>query len=136
MLHPTSPLAALRSFLQHLPLITQLVRRDVAARYRGSVLGIVWTLATPLLALAVYTFVFSVVFKARWGIDTGDGGRGEFAILLFSGILLHGLLAECLSRAPTVIVDHNSFVKKVVFPLEIFHLRCWAVRWCNFSLAF
>jgi len=67
--------------------------------------------------LAIYTVVFSVAFKARWG--GGEEGRVAFAIILFSGMIVHGFFAECLNRAPSLIISHPSYVKKVAFPLEV-----------------
>jgi len=98
-------------------LIIQLAKRDVLGRYRGSVLGLAWSFFNPLLMLAVYTFVFSVVFKALWGL--GDESKVNFAIILFAGLIVHGLFAECINRAPSLIVSNPNYVKKVVFPLEI-----------------
>lgn len=97
-------------------LIKQLVARDVAGRYKGSLLGGVWAVVSPLVMLAVYTFVFSMVFQARWGIGE-EANKTSFALNLFVGILLHGLLAETLSRTPTILMQQASFVKKIVFPL-------------------
>ena len=71
----------------------------------------------PLMMLVIYTFVFSVVFKARWG--GGEESKVQFALVLYSGLLVHGLFAEVLSRAPSVVVSQGNFVKKVIFPLEI-----------------
>jgi lipopolysaccharide transport system permease protein len=68
--------------------------------------------------LAVYTFVFSVVFKARWGIE-GNDSKSQFAIILFVGMIVHSLFAEVLNRAPTLILSNINYVKKVIFPLEI-----------------
>lgn len=68
--------------------------------------------------LLVYTFVFSVVFKARWGVDE-DQSRSQFAIVLFAGLLMHGLLAEVLNAATGVVAANANYVKKVVFPLEV-----------------
>jgi lipopolysaccharide transport system permease protein len=103
-------------------LLYQLVKRDVAGRYRGSALGLLWTILNPLFLLTVYTFVFTVVFKARWGAlplsSTQD--TGMFAVILFSGLMLHMLMAECLVRAPSIILQNENFVKKVIFPLELF----------------
>ncbi|MFN3786333.1 MAG: ABC transporter permease, partial [Thiothrix sp.] len=93
-------------------------KRDVLGRYRGSMLGMVWSLVNPLLMLAVYTFVFSVVFQARWGLDTTER-HGSFAVVLFAGLVVHSLLAECVNRAPSLILANANYVKKVVFPLEI-----------------
>lgn len=106
------------SFWRNLSLIRQLVRREVALRYRGSLVGLAWSLVNPLLMLLVYTFVFTEVFKARWG-GVSEGGKADFAVILFVGLIAHGLLAESLSRAPTLVLSHANYVKKVVFPLEI-----------------
>lgn len=114
----TSPLAMARSFCHNYSLIRVLVVREVAGRYRGSVLGILWSFFNPLLMLAVYTFVFSVVFKARWP-STGGESRAEFAIILFAGLMVFNLFAECIIRAPSLILTNTNYVKKVVFPLEI-----------------
>lgn len=112
-----SPLAMLRGLWRNRQLIRQMIRREVVGRYRGSVMGLAWSFFNPVLMLLVYTFVFSVVFKARWGTG-GDESRADFAILLFIGMIVHGLFAECVNRAPTLIVGNVNFVKKVVFPLE------------------
>ncbi|AJG15123.1 sugar ABC transporter permease [Pseudomonas plecoglossicida] len=81
-------------------------------------MGLLWSFLTPLFMLAVYTFVFSVVFKARW-TTSADESKGDFAVLLFAGMIVHGLFAEVLNRAPTLILANVNYVKKVVFPLEI-----------------
>lgn len=114
---PSQPLSFAHSLWSHRALIRQLVRREVIGRYRGSMLGIVWSFFYPMLMLAVYTFVFSIVFQARWSADTGS--KSEFALILFAGLLIHGLFAECVNRAPGLILANVNYVKKVVFPLEI-----------------
>ncbi len=96
----------------------QLTRREVAGRYRGSMLGILWSLVNPVLMLAVYTFVFSVVFKTRW-TEGGDQSQISFAVTLFAGLIVFGIFSECVNRAPQLIVSQPNYVKKVVFPLEI-----------------
>jgi len=101
----------------HRALVGQLTRRMIAQRYRGSVMGVLWSLLTPLLMLTVYGLVFGVVFEARWQRSTGP--QGEFAVMLFAGLILHQLFAEVITRTPTIIAEHASFVRKVVFPLEI-----------------
>jgi lipopolysaccharide transport system permease protein len=123
-------------------LVRVLVIREVAGRYRGSVLGILWSFFNPVFMLAVYTFVFSVVFKARWGI-AGES-RAEFALILFAGLLIFNLFAECITRAPALILGNANYVKKVVFPLEIlpwvifgaalFHTLVSLGVWLLFSL--
>jgi lipopolysaccharide transport system permease protein len=98
-------------------LIKRFVHREVIGRYKGSYLGIFWSFLNPLFMLVVYTFVFSVVFQARWG--QGTGSRIEFALVLFCGLTTFNIFAECLNRAPMLIVGNVNYVKKVVFPLEI-----------------
>ena len=102
-------------------LLRSLVVRNIASRYRGSFLGLIWSFVHPLMMLCVYTFVFSVVFKARWGIDTG-GGRGAFAIIMFCGMAMFNIFSESVSNSCGVVVDNPNFVKKVIFPLEILPL--------------
>jgi lipopolysaccharide transport system permease protein len=90
----------------------------VQGRYRGSALGIGWSFITPLAMLAVYTFVFSQVFKARWGGLEQAGPLG-FAVNLFAGLIVFNLFAECVNRAPGLVLANPNYVKKVIFPLEI-----------------
>jgi lipopolysaccharide transport system permease protein len=97
-----------------------MTKREVIGRYRGSIMGLMWSLFHPLLMLAVYTFVFYVVFKARWG--THGDSQTEFAMLLFTGLIVYSVFAECTNRAPNLIVSNVNYVKKVVFPLEILPL--------------
>ena len=112
-----NPSQIVTSFIKNRQLIWQLTKRDVIGRYKGSVLGLAWSFFNPLIMLVIYTFVFSIVFKARW--NTGSDSKTEFALVLFIGMIVHGLLAECINRAPTIIITNVSYVKKVVFPLEI-----------------
>ena len=107
-----------RSLWRHRQLIWQMSRREVVGRYRGSVMGLAWSFFNPVFMLAVYTFVFSTVFKSRWGVG-GDESKTQFALVLFVGLIVHGLFAEVLNRAPSLILANVNFVKKVVFPLEI-----------------
>ncbi|WP_432414796.1 ABC transporter permease [Chromohalobacter israelensis] len=95
-----------------------MIWRDIAGRYRGSLMGLMWSFLHPLLMLFVYTFVFSVVFKAKWDVGTGES-RTVFAIVLFVGLLIHGLLGEVLNRSPNTVISQVNYVKKVVFPLEL-----------------
>jgi len=100
-------------------LITQMTTREVVGRYKGSVMGLAWSFFNPIFMLAVYTFVFSGVFKSRWGGAGGDESKTQFAVVLFVGMIVHGLFAEVLNRAPSLILGNVNYVKKVVFPLEI-----------------
>jgi lipopolysaccharide transport system permease protein len=115
---PTSLLALVLSLWRNRQLIAQMTRRDVAGRYKGSALGLAWSFFNPVFMLVVYTFVFSVVFKARWGVGVEET-KTQFAVVLFVGLIVHGLFAEVLNRAPGLILGNVNYVKKVVFPLEI-----------------
>jgi lipopolysaccharide transport system permease protein len=106
------------SLWQHRELWWRLTEREVLGRYRGSALGIGWSFITPLAMLAVYTFVFSQVFKARWGGLEQAGPLG-FAVNLFAGLIVFNLFSECVSRSPGLVVSNPNYVKKVVFPLEV-----------------
>lgn len=116
-LPPTSPWAAVQLIWRHRHLLFQLSWREIRQRYRASALGVLWSLLTPLFMLAVYTLVFSGIFNARWGGQAES--HGMFAVVLFVGISLHGLMAEVTTRAPGLIAEHTSYVKKVMFPLEV-----------------
>jgi lipopolysaccharide transport system permease protein len=80
-------------------------------------MGLMWSFLNPAIMLMIYTFVFSVVFKARWNVDTQS--KTEFALILFSGLIIFNLFSECASRAPSLILSNANYVKRVVFPLEI-----------------
>lgn len=99
-------------------LIFQMTKRELLGRYRGSVIGLAWSFFNPIFMLAVYTFVFSVIFKARWN-SSGEENKTQFAIILFVGLIIHGLFSEIVNRAPSVIKSNINYVKKVIFPLEI-----------------
>lgn len=115
---PISLASLARSMWSNRQLILQMTKRDVIGRYKGSVMGVMWSLFNPLFLLLIYTFVFSVVFKARWGTDLHES-KSQFATLLFVGMIVHGLFAETLNRAPGLVLGNVSYVKKIVFPLEI-----------------
>lgn len=115
---PLGPLSLVLGAWRQRGLIRRLVWREVVGRYRGSVAGLAWSMLHPLLMLAVYTFVFSVVFQARWGELQVGQTRAHFALVLFVGVVMHGLLSEAVVRAPGLILGNRNLVKKVVFPLE------------------
>ena len=111
-------LSFVTSLTNHRELWWRLSEREVIGRYRGSVLGWGWSLLTPLMMLGVYTFVFSTVFKARWG-DLDQTGSLGFAINLFAGLITYNIFAECATQAPALILGNRNYVTKVIFPLEI-----------------
>lgn len=121
---PLSPLNMLQTIARHRRLIVQLTKREIYSRYKGSVMGVAWSFINPLFLLTVYTFVFSTVFKARWGSSASLAGESkvEFALILFGGLIIHAFCAECINAAPKLILSNVNYVKKVVFPIEVLTL--------------
>jgi lipopolysaccharide transport system permease protein len=115
--YPATPKALFGTVLEHGSLLWQFARREISGRYRGSLIGFGWAVVNPLLLLAIYTFVFSVVFRMRWDGPVSD--RTGFALALYTGMIVHGFFAECMTRAPLLIVENRNLVKKVVFPLQL-----------------
>jgi lipopolysaccharide transport system permease protein len=138
-IHPLQPF---RNLARYRDLVWQMTERDARSRYRGSAGGLVWVAFHPLLMLAVYTFFFTEVFPTRWSV--AGASRGEFALVVFIGLLLHGLFAEAAIRAPTLVVSNPNLVKKVVFPLDLlpvinlgsalFHFAIGLAIWFVFHL--
>lgn len=96
-------------------LVFTLARRDLAARYRGSALGVFWAVLTPSVMIAIYTFIFSAIFGARFG---AAGTPLEYALYLFCGLLPWTAFQEALQGSATTIVTNANLVKRVRFPLE------------------
>lgn len=137
MTHPRQPVSSLISYLapwQHAGIIRQFASREVHSRYRQSWLGAAWAVLTPLLMLAVYTFVFRHIFNVRWG-DTGGSDLG-FAVRLYAGLAVFNFFAECVSRAPRLVLDQPHLVKKVLFPLEVLPWASAAAAAVHLAIAF
>ena len=121
-----NPIGSVRSLWASRELIRQFTVRMVRAEHRGTFLGMVWIVVNPIFILVVYTFIFSTVLKMKW--DTVPGGApatggaewAEFAVTMFCGMIVFGIFADCVTAAPTMIVSRPNYVKKVVFPLDIF----------------
>ena len=116
---PISVMSLADSLWRNRQLIIQMSKREIVGRYKGSVMGLAWSFFNPVFMLVVYTFVFSEIFKSRWGGAGADGSKTEFAVLLFVGMIVQGFFAEMLNRAPSLILNNINYVKKVVFPIEI-----------------
>jgi lipopolysaccharide transport system permease protein len=116
---PTSLVALGKSLWRNRQLIVQMTKREVVGRYKGSAMGLAWSFFNPVFMLVVYTFVFSEIFKSRWGGVGGNDSKTQFAVLLFVGLIVLSLFSEVLNRAPGLIVYNVNYVKKVVFPIEI-----------------
>jgi len=112
-----NPMGALFGIWKGRDLLGQLVRRNIEIRYKGTMMGLVWMLVTPLVMLAVYTFVFGVVLKAR-ATAFGDS-MGAFALFLFCGMTVFNIFSESVTGSVGIVTGNPNYVKKVVFPLEL-----------------
>ncbi|EJL6368248.1 ABC transporter permease, partial [Vibrio cholerae] len=108
----------MKTLVKNYSLIISLTKRDIEERYRNSTLGLLWSIALPLFMLAIYTFVFSFVFKSKWGVDTNI----SYSLVMFIGLITHAFYSECLGKATGLIHGNANYVKKVIFPLQIL---CW-----------
>lgn len=110
------PFGPLSVFGRQRLLLLELTKRDILGRYRGAAFGMLWSLISPFLMLLVYTLAFGYILKSRW--PGADGSTQDFVLILFVGLIIHGYFAECLVRAPQLILGNANYVKKVVFPLD------------------
>ena len=113
-----NPLSTLSGIWKGRDLLGQLVRRNIEIRYKGTMMGLVWMVVTPLVMLAVYTFVFGVVFKARWSAGLGDS-KAAFALVMFCGMTVFNIFGESVNGSVGIVTGNPNYVKKVVFPLEL-----------------
>lgn len=97
--------------------LSQLTRAEILTRYRGSVLGLAWSILNPLFLLVVYSVVFDFLLRVRWAVKTPE--ETPYALALFAGILIHAFFSDCLVQSTTAISKNANFVKKIVFPLEV-----------------
>jgi lipopolysaccharide transport system permease protein len=95
-------------------LLATLTSRELKARYRGSVLGFLWSLANPLLLLAVYTFVFSIVFK-----PDARGGMSPYALFLVSGLFPWVWVSASALEGSVSLLANSGLIRKAVFPAEL-----------------
>lgn len=100
---------------RRLELVLSFARRDLAARYKGSALGIAWAVLTPVVMIAIFTFIFAGIFGARFG---ASDSHWDYALYLFCGLLPWSMFAESVQHSANTIVAHSNLVKRVVFPLE------------------
>jgi lipopolysaccharide transport system permease protein len=102
----------MRSVAENHKLMSSMVRRDILARYRGSFGGSLWTILNPLLLMSTYYFVFGHILKTQV-----EGG--SYIVYFLAGILPWLAFSDAVGRSPTIMLEYRSFVKKLVFPLEI-----------------
>lgn len=130
-MHRWSPIEMFASVWRNRHIIAQLSRREISSRYRGSIIGFAWSFINPLMMLTIYTFFFSVVYKARWASVDGQESKADFAIILFAGLLIFNFFAECVIRAPTIVTSNANFVKRIVFPIDVLAVSSVASAFFN-----
>ena len=96
-------------------LIFSFARRDLLGRYKGSALGIAWAVLTPVVMIAIFTFIFAGIFGARFGASQS---HWDYALYLFCGLLPWTMFQESVQQSSNTIVTNANLVKRVVFPLE------------------
>lgn len=106
----------IQSLIRHHSLVFELTKREFFGRYHGLLGGWLWSFVQPLFLLTVYTIAFGVILKTRWGFA---GSTTDYALILFSGLIIFNTFSECLMKFPTLITNNPNFVKKIVFPLEL-----------------
>ena len=119
-MYSVNPIKLISSYWHNRTLIKQLVKKEIYGKFQETHLGFFWVVFEPLLMLAVYTFVFRVIFNRQWLSETET--TLEFSAILFSGLLLFNFFRETVNSAPRLIIKNTNYVKKVVFPLEILPL--------------
>lgn len=115
-------------------LLQQLVNRDFKEKYKGSVLGILWSLIVPLFMMVMYTFVFSVIFRPVWGEQSGS--KYEYALVIFCGLSAFNMFSEVMTRATGTIIENVNYVKKVIFPLELLPLTITITAFVNCLISY
>ena len=109
--------SSLKVLYKNYDLILIFLLRDISSRFKGSYLGIFWMVLTPLLMLAIFTFIFGEIFQIKW-LDIPES-KNYFSIILFSGLMIYNFFAESLSKSPTLFLSNVNYIKKILFPLEI-----------------
>lgn len=114
-----NPVHIVADIWQHRYLLGQLIKRDVLLRYRGAMFGVAWIFLSPLAMLVIFAFVFGQIFQARW---PQQGSGIPFWLLLYGGLITFNMFAETVSRAPAAVRGYPSYVKKIIFPVQILPL--------------
>jgi homopolymeric O-antigen transport system permease protein len=117
-----NPLAAASRLWRIRGLTTQFTIREIQGRYKGSYLGLLWSMINPLLMLAVFTFVFGYLFQSRWSSGHGHESIMDYTLNLYGGMIAFNIFSESVVKASTLIVTNPNYVKKVIFPLEVLPL--------------
>ena len=115
-----------RSIYQRRRIIWALSIRELKVRYKGSVLGFLWTFMNPLLMMVIYTVVFTSIFKTN---------IPHYEVYVFSGILLWNTISGCLNDGAACIVQNSALITKAALPPEIFAFRVVLTHFLNYFLA-
>ncbi len=118
----------------HRELLKNLVSRDLNARYKGSILGVAWSLLNPFLQLAIYSVAFSVIFGAR--APDVAGHKGNYAIFFMAAFLPWIFFSSSLTMGTTAILSQSGLVQKVFFPRELLPLSLVVANLVNLGLSF
>jgi lipopolysaccharide transport system permease protein len=129
-----NPLAFLALARRHRHLILRLAARRIEAQYRGSALGMLWAVLHPLFLLGVYTFAFAFVLGGRWSPD--QTGKADFALFVFSGMLLFSVFSKPFVEAPNLMVANQTYIKQLVFPAEVLSWSSVLVALFDFAVGF
>jgi ABC-2 type transport system permease protein len=117
----------LRELYQYREMIVSLVRKDLKGRYKGSVLGFLWTFLNPLLQLLVYTMVFSVILKS---------GIPNYYLHLFVALVPWIFFASSLTTGAKLVLDQKNMIKKIYFPREVLPVAYTLSSFCNMLFSF
>lgn len=114
-----NPVLSITTVIKNRELLIQIIKRNILLRYKGSILGFIWSFIYPLMMLSIYTFVFGIVFKARWGIESFENNKAAFPLIMFCGMSVFNIFSESVNSSTSVIINNQNYVKKVVFPIEL-----------------
>lgn len=115
-------------------LLQQLVNRDFKEKYKGSVLGILWSVIVPLFMMIMYTYVFSEIFHPAWGEQPGS--KYEYALVIFCGLSAFNMFSEVMTRSSGIVMGNVNYVKKVIFPLELLPLTVTITAFANCLISY
>jgi len=121
--------ANLGTLLRYRGLIQSLVSRELKARYRGSVLGFVWSFVNPLLLLSIYSFVFNTIMP-----NTNDPRTRPYAVFMFCGLLPWTWFSASLTEATSSLISGGNLIKKVLFPAEVLPIVSVLANMVHFAL--
>lgn len=113
-----SPVWIWRDLAKHFELIRTFAVRDYQAAHRNTFLGLAWTMLTPLIMLALFTFVFGYIFNGRFTTSVTES-PADFALALFVGLSLYNCIAAALTQSPSILFANSVYVKTLSFPIEV-----------------